>query len=179
LAGDNKASLTAALGREPDASELYLAHFLGADGASKFLNGLAINPGQSAAVLLPAAAASNRAIFFRPDGSQRSISEVMGLVRGKLASAMEGGDAQWAMSALSDLPDGMPMPQPMAPVTGGPLAQEFHATAQQQQPGMASAPPQQSMAQVLEQAFAIGTPAGSALPDHVRTAYAKLTALGL
>ena len=182
LASDNKASLTASLGHEPDSSELYLGHFLGADGAARFLNALAIDPSQSAAALMPAAAGSNRAIFYRPDGSQRSVGEVMGLVRGKFAAAMEGGsEMDWSLAAVSMSPDGMPVSAAPA-VPQGPIAQAFHSAAQQsgqQSAQTASAPAQQSMAQVLEQAFALGTPAGSAMPGHVRSAYAKLSALGL
>ena len=44
LAGENNAALSATLGRTPDAAELYLAHFLGADGAGKFLTALASDP---------------------------------------------------------------------------------------------------------------------------------------
>jgi hypothetical protein len=51
LAGDNQVALTNALGRTPDASELYLAHFLGADGAKKFLAAMAVDPTQSAAAI--------------------------------------------------------------------------------------------------------------------------------
>jgi len=35
------------------------------------------------------------------------------------------------------------------------------------------------MAQVLQQTFALGTPAAVAAPDNVRLAYAKLSAMGL
>ena len=182
LANDNAAALTGALGHAPDASELYLAHFLGADGAVKFLNALASDPSQSAAALMPAAAASNRPIFNRPDGSARSVGEVMGLIRGKMSAAMEGGGLPssleegaggWGLSAIPGLAFGdMPHPNPSPQGEGlrarGPIAQEFAANA----------PPRQSMAQVLQQTFAIGTPAASALPDHIRTAYARLSALG-
>src|SRR5690606_36575096 len=51
LAKDNQAALRGRLGREPDYAELYLAHFLGRDGASRFLTELQSNPGQSAAAL--------------------------------------------------------------------------------------------------------------------------------
>ena len=37
LAKDNQTDLRASLGREPDFAELYLAHFLGSDGAQRFL----------------------------------------------------------------------------------------------------------------------------------------------
>ena len=181
LASDNKASLTAALGHEPDPAELYLGHFLGADGATRFLNSLAVNPSQSAASLMPAAAAANRAIFYRPDGSQRTVGEVMGLVRSKFAAAMEGGSGMdWAMAAMATSAGGLP--SGMSAVPQGPIAQAFHAEARQspsQSAPVAESPSQHSMAQVLKQAFAIGTPAATALPDHVRSAYAKLSAMGL
>uniref|UniRef100_UPI00286BBF3F lytic transglycosylase domain-containing protein n=1 Tax=Novosphingobium sp. TaxID=1874826 RepID=UPI00286BBF3F len=90
LASDNRDHLRGVLGRAPDASELYLAHFLGADGAGKFLGALAANPGQSAAALFPKAAAANRVIFFTANGSPRSLGAVMAVIRGKLESAMSG-----------------------------------------------------------------------------------------
>ena len=88
LAGDNRDALAGILGREPDAAELYLAHFLGADGASRFLTALASDPAQSAAALFPQAAEANRGIFFAPGGTPRSLGAVMDLLRGKMASAM-------------------------------------------------------------------------------------------
>ena len=88
LASDNRDVLVGVLGREPDAAELYLAHFLGAGGASKFLTELSADPSQSAAALFPQAAEANRGIFYSPDGAPRSLDEVMGLLRGKMARAM-------------------------------------------------------------------------------------------
>lgn len=80
LANDNRTTLSAALGREPDSAELYLAHFLGADGATRFLGALAANPGQSAATVLPRAAAANHAIFYERSGAPRSVAGVMDLL---------------------------------------------------------------------------------------------------
>jgi len=177
LASDNKAALTSALGHAPDASELYLAHFLGADGAVKFLNALASDPSQSAASLLPAAAASNRSIFNRTDGSARSVSEVMGLIRAKMDAAMAGageGGTDWTNTIAALSPDGLPLAAAAAMPTGGPIAQAFDAAAAQ-----APVPARSSMAQVLQQTFALGTPAAVAAPDNVRLAYAKLSAMGL
>src|SRR5690606_11572869 len=92
LARDNSAELRGFLGREPDAAELYLAHFLGAAGARSFLGALQDNPQVSAASLFPKPAAANRAIFF--DGDRpRGIGEVMELLRGKVAGAMAGDAA--------------------------------------------------------------------------------------
>ncbi|WP_310535471.1 transglycosylase SLT domain-containing protein [Novosphingobium sp.] len=182
LANDNRAALTSALGHAPDASELYLAHFLGSAGASKFLNALATDPGQNAAALMPSAAAANRAIFYAPGGAPRSLSEVMGVIRGKVESAMAGEDAapfdyvnpfgsEWAAASAA------PLDAPAAlPASFGPIAREFHAQAAAA-PLPAAARP--SMAETLRDAFALNTSAGASAPGHVRTAYARLVAMGL
>jgi hypothetical protein len=158
LANDNRDFLSAQLGRDPDASELYLAHFLGTEGAGRFLGALSTNPSQSAAALLPKAAAANRAIFFGPSGA-RSVGEVMDLLRGKMASAMNAPD--------------LPPPVYAAPSTqGGPIQQAFRAAA-----ASPEAPPARSMADTLRDAFALAQP-GSA-PAHVRAAYGQLRSLGI
>lgn len=158
LANDNRDFLSGILGREPDPSELYLAHFLGAEGAGRFLGALGSNPAQSAAALLPAAAAANRAIFFGPTGA-RSVGEVMSLLRGRMASAMNAPDA--------------PLPSYTAEAPkGGPIQQAFHAAATS-----SDAPPARSMADTLRDAFALVQP-GSA-PAHVRAAYGQLRSLGI
>jgi hypothetical protein len=76
LASDNQDFLESGLGRPTDQVDLYLAHFLGADGALKFLQAHDVDPSQSAAALFPQAAAANRAVFYAPDGSARSLSEI-------------------------------------------------------------------------------------------------------
>ncbi len=167
LAGDNRNYLTGVLGREPDSSELYLAHFLGQDGAGKFLGALATNPSTSAAALLPKAASANRAIFFGAAGA-RSVGEVMELLRGKMASAMGAGDLGSAslQYAAAQGAGGSEPPR------GGPIQQQFNA--------MASAPdgqPARSMADTLRDAFALG--GSAAVPAHVRAAYGQLKVLGI
>lgn len=73
LARENKAALEGALGRAVDAAELYAAHFLGPNGARKLLTA---DAAQSAAALLPSAAAANRNVFF--DGArERTVGEVI------------------------------------------------------------------------------------------------------
>lgn len=160
LANDNRASLTATLGREPDAAELYVAHFLGAEGAGRFLTALAADPGQSAAALLPAAAAANRGVFFA-DGAPRSVGQVMDLLRGKVAAAMDGTALPVAATSLAATNPAL-----------GPIAREFHAAAAA--PAEAARP---SMADTLATTFGAG--GSSALPGHVRAAYGKLRAFGL
>jgi muramidase (phage lysozyme) len=75
LTAENRASLQGALGRPVGDTELYLAHFLGAGGATRFLTERQTGAGQSAATLFPEAAAANKSIFFDA-GRPRSLDEV-------------------------------------------------------------------------------------------------------
>ena len=167
LASDNRDHLRGVLGREPDASELYLAHFLGADGAGKFLAALAANPGQSAAVLFPRAAAANRGIFFGADGSPRSLGAVMDLIRGKMEYAMVG--------LSSPSPSGEGLGWGMSFGAGVPVSNNPHPNPSPEGEGLFP-PPRPSMSDTLASAFG-GSP--GAMPGHVRTAYGKLQAFGL
>lgn len=185
LAGDNRIALSAALGREPDSAELYLAHFLGAHGAGQFLSALATDPSAPASRVVPGAAAANRAIFFAPGGAPRSLQEVMDLLRTRLVGAMEGGDAaRWADAfPPGALPSGSwPGPSAgQAPLAGGPVARAFHSAAAG---AVGAAGAQPSMAETLRQTFNVGMDGAGAgasggAPDHVRHAYRRLAALGL
>ena len=181
LAGDNQTSLTNALGRPPQASELYLAHFLGADGAGKFLSALQTDPSQSASALLPKAAASNRAIFFDASGAPRSLGAVMALIKGRMDSALAatGGTDPNAIDdtyltafsgagvgsvALAAAPSGNP--------NAGPIAQEFAAA----QNGAATSGG--SMADTLAATFGLSGDNAASAPDFVRAAYGRLQQLG-
>lgn len=75
-AKSNQESLRSVLNREPNATDLYMAHFLGPQGAARFLKAQAANGGAAAADVLPEAAAANRAVFFNADGGKRSLDEV-------------------------------------------------------------------------------------------------------
>lgn len=162
LANDNAAALRPVLGREPGASELYLAHFMGAGGAIKFLNALQSDPAQSAAALFPAAAAANRPIFH--EGARaRSVGEVMGVLHDKVAGAMaaESGTAasasQWAYAA--------------PPAFGARPAGHARAPA-------ASPQPAPSMADTLRAAFG-DSGHGAAATGRIAAAYARMDAFGL
>jgi hypothetical protein len=165
LASDNGEALRGVLGRAPDATELYLAHFLGEKGATRFLTALQADPGQSAAALLPKAAGANRAIFFAGRGAPRSVGEVMGVLRGKVEAAM-GGDGlapsptgnawEWASASQPRAFAGAePPPQPLSTGEGRSI--------------------RPSMAETLAATFG----GGQAAPAHVRAAYGQLKALGL
>lgn len=67
--------LSAKFGRMPSAGELYIAHFLGAQGAERMFAAGLENPDQIAAQLFPKQAAANKAIFYS-DGRARTIREV-------------------------------------------------------------------------------------------------------
>ena len=88
FASDNRDHLERRLGHEVESVDLYLAHFLGAGGATKFLRNYEANPETSAAAIFPAAARSNRGVFFNRDGSARSLADV----RTRFATKFEGAE---------------------------------------------------------------------------------------
>ncbi|MDT0574713.1 lytic transglycosylase domain-containing protein [Croceicoccus sp. F390] len=181
LANDNRAALSPVLGREPDAAELYLAHFLGAGGATRFLTAMSQDPTQSAVSLLPAPAAANRGIFFHPAGNGRSLGEVMALLRDKMSTAMESD--QIPAGSLQTAP--LRFAAAAAEHAGyGPGTQALgysiqnHGLSPAAQPTGAAPARPLTMAETLHRQFALGG-AGQGGPRHVRTAYAKLQAFGI
>lgn len=82
-----KAQLEKGTGRSASSTDMYMAHFLGAGGATKFLNNMQTNPNQSAAAMDPKAAAANKSIFYDQTGRERSLQEVYGLMAKKVGSA--------------------------------------------------------------------------------------------
>lgn len=181
LAGDNSSALQMVLGRQPDSAELYLGHFLGAQGATSFLTALQTNPDQSAAALMPAAARANRSIFYA-GGTPRSLAGVMSVIRSKVDGAMEGGDAgawssQWAGGLEVDYgAQGFAAEAraraAQAPQWGGPIAREYHASLPD-----APATRTASMAETLASSFGSSNSEGT--PANVRNAYSKLARFGL
>ena len=78
LTRNNAALVSSNIGRQPSSGELYIAHFLGADGAGKLINGAAKQPHARAAAMFPHAAAANHSIFYDASGRARSVGEVYG-----------------------------------------------------------------------------------------------------
>lgn len=68
--------LTQTFGRMPSAGELYIAHFLGAQGAERMFRAGLQNPDQVAVNLFPRQAAANRSIFYERSGNPRTIRQV-------------------------------------------------------------------------------------------------------
>lgn len=169
LAGDNSNALTSVLGRAPTASELYLAHFLGTAGATRFLGALAADPDQSAAALLPKAAAANSTVFFA-NGAPRSVGAVMALIQTRMDAAMDNaGDADPASANIAgamtgDLSGlGAPPVTPLEPVAAPPDP----------------AAPGTSMSDTLRDTFGLAADSAGSAPDFVRSAYGRMQALGL
>ncbi|SEP95663.1 Transglycosylase SLT domain-containing protein [Devosia sp. YR412] len=78
--------LEARFGRRPSAGELYIAHFLGAQGAERMFTAGLQDPEQIAANLFPKQAQANQAIFYS-NGQPRTIRDVYRV----LVAKHEGG----------------------------------------------------------------------------------------
>lgn len=200
LAEDNRAHLAPILGRQPEHNELYLAHFLGAGGAGRFLSAMADNPDQSAASLFRRPAAANRPVFYERDGSPRSLAGVMDYLGGKLERARA--------NAPVSMPSGYPA-SPLAPPSFGqpgvtppgftpppyviaeeavfgpltpPVVTGRNRPTIAAGPTMSITPPTRrgSMSGLLQSTFGTGNAGGNQLSsDQVQRAYAQLKALGL
>ena len=121
----NNATLVGSnIGRTPSNGELYIAHFLGADGAAKLINAASGRPQTSAAAMFPNAAAANRNIFYDHSGRARSVGEVYGKLTKlfdtarAVAFAPLGGTTN---VASADLPAAAPPLPPARTVASTPL----------------------------------------------------------
>lgn len=86
LTQKNRDQLASSLGRQPQAGELYMAHVLGARGASDLIRAAANDPNRVASRDFPDAAAANRSIFYDKAGRARSVQEVYGVLAASHAS---------------------------------------------------------------------------------------------
>lgn len=163
LALDNRDGLRATLGREPDNSELYLAHFLGLAGAQQFLSALTANPGLSAEQVNPAAARANRGIFYA-NGRARTVGEVMDVIRGKMAAA--SGVTEGAPQLPAGTSEFMRMRAQFGPAAK-PLG------------NLGVAPQPVSMAETLRSTFGDGNALSDRAGAHIAAAYGKFRAFAL
>jgi len=121
------AALKTALGRAPGAGELYIAHFLGPQGARELIRAAEADPSRPADSLFPAAAKAN-ARLFREDGQAVSVAAL----RDRLAAL--GGEGR----APTPPPAAAPANRPDAPrlVEAGPADRALARIA-----GLPSLPP--------------------------------------
>jgi hypothetical protein len=105
LAGEyarrNKIELEQALGRPAGNADLYMAHFLGARGATAFLKALPGAGATPAAELLPAAAAANRAVFYDEEGRARTVAQVYQTFAGRINAEAQRFTAAPPISATA------------------------------------------------------------------------------
>lgn len=88
FASENEKSLNTNWGGDVGATELYFAHFMGANGAASFLNARDENPLQTAADIFPKAAKANRNVFYdRETGNARTLEQVYQFFAAKFAPA--------------------------------------------------------------------------------------------
>ncbi len=91
----NHAQLEGALGAGINATDLYLAHFLGANGASRFLQSYRSDPQKIGASLFPEAAGANRGVFYDPSsGRARTLGQIYDFFAKKMGEEIATVDAQ-------------------------------------------------------------------------------------
>ena len=125
FASDNGRYLESRLGRAAEPVDLYLAHFLGAGGAARFLRAHDANPGAAAAAMLPAAARANRAVFYNRDGSARSFAEIRAHFAERMGGAGAGSTVR--MAAARPHPGFNLAALELDPMTGDPLMDDPRA----------------------------------------------------
>ncbi|MEQ1508923.1 MAG: transglycosylase SLT domain-containing protein [Sphingopyxis sp.] len=103
FAADNRDHLQGALGHAVEDVDLYLAHFLGPGGATRFLRAHDRDPSAAAAPLLPQAARANRSIFYARGGQPRSLAEI----RARFAARMDSASPA-APPGTPEVPPGTP-----------------------------------------------------------------------
>jgi hypothetical protein len=106
-------------GIETNNTNIYMAHFLGAGGATSFLRENNRNPDRSAAELFPQAAAANRPIFYNRDGSPRTIGQVRAFMEQKIEPRAQAYSAQAGQPAPCERDGSRQAPTVTAGTGGG------------------------------------------------------------
>lgn len=84
----NARVLESRLGRAATASDLHLAHFLGAGGAMRVIQSMQDDPRRSAKAVLPEAARANPEVFHEPGGNRpRTVAGLYKAVQSRMGSA--------------------------------------------------------------------------------------------
>jgi hypothetical protein len=122
FAKSNKEEVEKTLGRPASSTDLYLAHFLGAGGASELLRTIQQNGAVKAADILPEAAAANRAVFYdAKSGEARSVADIYR----SFAARIEHNAADFAETAAPSVGAAAPASptRAMAAILGRSLAE--------------------------------------------------------
>ncbi|TYC65383.1 hypothetical protein FMN63_23505 [Stappia sp. BW2] len=83
LTQKNAQYLERRIGRAPTDGELYMAHFLGANGASRLIGAADANPDMRADKIFSSQARANKPIFYHSNGKARSMQEVYEVIVSK------------------------------------------------------------------------------------------------
>jgi hypothetical protein len=119
FARSNHSQLENALGSGVNATDLYLAHFLGAGGATRFLASYRQDPQRVAATQFPEAAAANRGVFYDGGGRARTLEQVYRFFESKMTRDV----ADVASIGSADAAAAKPAPKPAATPTLPPQLQ--------------------------------------------------------
>ncbi|WP_417690038.1 transglycosylase SLT domain-containing protein [Roseibium sp.] len=118
LTQKNANHLKSKLGRDPSEGELYMAHFLGANGANRLIRAAEDSGDLRADKLFPAQARANKAIFYNRNGTARSTAEVYDVITSKhnnvtmIASATVPSAKPSELVNVAALPTGKPQDEP-------------------------------------------------------------------
>src|SRR5215469_1395832 len=134
LAGEytklNAAEVEHALGHPLQRADLYMAHFLGASGASAFLKAVETKGNIAAADLLPDAAAANKGIFFDAQtGKARSVADIYHSLASKIekmAADLAGLSSANTSTPQSTPSDASPPPAPQSVGAASSIGQALH-----------------------------------------------------
>jgi Transglycosylase SLT domain len=157
--------LATKLGRQPSEGELYIAHFLGAGGASRLISLAAANPNAKATDYFPNAANANSSIFYdRATGHARSLAQVRDVLTARYDVARNDAVRATQTASATVTPGTLSVAQ----ATGAPLdLAAFAAPAAAAGPSRASDAPKKTAAAVpdtagMTGAFAAAAPAPAA-----------------
>jgi hypothetical protein len=133
----NAGKLTDRLGRSPTEGELYLAHFLGSNGAGRLISLAEARPGMRADEAFPGPARANRSIFYDRKGKPRSVADVYRVLVNRYAAARREPPETPASQLAAAVP--LPQSKPQLPMAAQPpafapdgaeLAQTYAAAAE-------------------------------------------------
>jgi hypothetical protein len=140
---------------------MYMAHFLGAGGATKFLNNMQTNPNASAAQMDPKAAAANKSIFYDQTGKERSLQEVYGLMAKKVSGAEQkvaSGNVPISVAGLGNTSGFTPSATSLATLTPTPTAP---TSASGGGSGFPTANPAAALGQQMSKQASLNKPVGA------------------
>ena len=108
---------------------LYMAHFLGAAGAAKFIKAGAQDPNTPAAAAFPAEARANPTVFYGAEGQPRSLAQVYGMMtshfgEGATATGVQGAQGLQMLASGGSGGVQLPAPRPYTPMAANPSAPE-------------------------------------------------------